>query len=178
MDTGKFTIKEMGIGDTAYYSKGYMILNKVISNPNNERFHFTDADKALVADITLVGKDNMHYKAYPLIQVNVSNQDTSTTLVDDTLYAQNLYLKFAGIADINNKKIKIGIKESDRILDFITLKAYLFPYINLVWLGLVIMAIGLAMSMIKRAKLTPAYAVVIIAFVTLALSYMFFIAGN
>lgn len=177
-DTAKFTIREMGIGDTAYYSKGYMILNKVVSNPNNEKFHFQPTDAALMADITLVNKDGMHYKGYPLIQVNINPGDSFTTRVDDTVYAQNLYLKFAGISSTDRKKLQIGIKESDKILDFITLKAYLFPYINLVWLGLVIMAIGLAMSMIKRAKLTPVYAVVIIAFVTLALSYMFFIAGS
>ena len=175
-DTGQFTIKEMGIGDTAYYSKGYMILNKVVSNPNNERFHFKPTDAVLMADITLVNKDSTRYKGYPLIKVNISEQDSSVVQVDDTLYAQNLYLKFADVA--KNKKIKIGIKESNRILDFITLKAYLFPYINLVWLGLVIMAIGLVMSMIKRAKLTPMYAVAILAFVTIALSYMFFIAGS
>jgi cytochrome c-type biogenesis protein CcmF len=175
-DTGRFTIKELGLGDTAYYSKGYMILNKVVSNPNNEKFHFKPTDAALMADITLVGKDSMHYKGYPLIQVNISEGDSSAIQVDDTVYAQNLYLKFAGVTD--NKKIKIGIKESDKIIDFITLKAYLFPYINLVWLGLVIMAIGLAMSMINRAKLTPFYAVGILAFVSIALFYMFFVAGG
>jgi len=175
-DTGTFAIKELGLGDTAYYSKGYMILNKVVSNPNNEKFHFKPTDAALMADITLVTKDSVHYKGYPLIQININGQDSNAIQVDDTVYAQNLYLKFAGVTD--NKKIKIGIKESDRIIDFITLKAYLFPYINLVWLGLVIMAIGLAMSLIKRAKLTPIYAVGILAFVSIALFYMFFIAGG
>ncbi len=175
-DTGSFTIKELGLGDTAYYSKGYMILNKVVSNPNNERFHFGPGDAALMADITLVSKDSMHYKGYPLIQVNISDRDSTAVQVDDTVYAQNLYLKFAGVTD--NKKIKIGIKESNKIIDFITLKAYLFPYINLVWLGLVIMAIGLAMSLISRAKLKAVYAVFILAFVSIALFYMFFIAGG
>lgn len=175
-DTAKFTIKELGLGDTAYYSKGYMILNKVVSNPVNEKYHFTNADAALMADITLVSKDSTHYKGYPLIQVNINNGDSTATQVDDTVYAQNLYLKFAGVTD--NKKIKIGIKESDKIIDFITLKAYLFPYINLVWLGLVVMAIGLAMSMINRAILTPRYAAVILVLVSIALFYMFFIAGG
>ena len=82
--------------------------------------------------------------------------------IDDTVYAQNLFLKFAGVTD--GKKIKLGIKESDKIIDYVTLKAYLFPYINLVWLGLVIMAIGLMMSMIKRAKITPLYAAAILIF--------------
>ncbi|MGG9962896.1 cytochrome c biogenesis protein CcsA [Ferruginibacter sp. SUN106] len=175
-DTAKFKIKELAVGDTAYYNKGYMILNKVVSNPDNERFHFKTTDAAIMADITLVNKDGMHYKGYPAIQININGQDSSAINIDDTVYAQNLYLQFAGIT--NDRKIKLGIKESDKIIDFITLKAYLFPYINLVWLGLVIMAIGLVMSMIKRAKLTPLYAVAILAFVIVALSYMFFVAGG
>ena len=175
-DTGKFVIKEMAEGDTAYYSKGYLILNSVVKNPNNQKFHFTEKDAALMADITLVSKDSMHYKASPLIQIVEDGQNTIAVEVDDTVYAQNLYLKFAGVTE--NRKIKLGIKESDKIIDFVTIKAFLFPYINLVWLGLVIMAIGIAMSMIQRAKLTPLYAVIVLAFVTLSLFYMFFIAGS
>ena len=69
---------------------------------------------------------------------------------DDTVYAQNLFVKFAGYSD--SQKIKIGVKESDSLIDFVTVKAYIFPYVNLVWLGLIIMAIGIIMSMIKRAE--------------------------
>jgi cytochrome c-type biogenesis protein CcmF len=171
-DTNQFVIKELAEGDTAFYSKGYLVLNNVIKNPNNQKFKFKPTDAALMADITLVGKDSMHYKAYPLIQID----SLGVNEIDDTVYAQNLFLKFAGVTD--TKKIKLGIKESEKIIDFVTLKAYLFPYINLVWLGLVIMAIGLAMSMIQRAKLTPLYAVGILFFVIVSLSYMFFVAGG
>ncbi len=175
-DTNSFIVKELGKGDTAYYSKGYLILNDVVSNPNNQKFHFTPKDVALMADITLVSKDSMRYKAYPLIQVSNISGDTTALQIDDTAYAQNLYLKFVGVT--NNKKIKLGIKESDKIIDFVTLKAYLFPYINLVWLGLVIMAIGIAMSMIKRAKISSTTAVIILIFMSMGLFYMFFVAGG
>ena len=175
-DTNQFILKEIAEGDTAFYSKGYLILNRVVKNPNNEKYHYKPTDIALMADITLVSKDGMHYKAYPLIQIDSLNGNAFATNIDDTVYAQNLYLKFAGFVD--TKKIKIGVKESDKIIDFVTLKAYLFPYINLVWLGLVIMAIGLAMSMIKRLKLTPIYAGGILIFVAVALFFMFFIAGG
>jgi cytochrome c-type biogenesis protein CcmF len=171
-DTNQFVIKELAEGDTAFYSKGYLVLNNVVKNPNNQKFKFKPTDVALMADITLVGKDSMHYKAYPLIQID----SLGVNEIDDTVYAQNLFLKFAGVTD--TKKIKLGIKESEKIIDFVTLKAYLFPYINLVWLGLVIMAIGLAMSMIQRAKLTPLYAAGILFFVIVSLSYMFFVAGG
>jgi cytochrome c-type biogenesis protein CcmF len=125
-----------------------------------------------MADITIVSKDSMHYKAYPVIQVDPSF--TSAVEIDDTVYAQNLYFKFAGVTD--NRRIKLGIKESDKIIDFVTLKAYLFPYINLVWLGLIIMAVGLMMSMINRAKIKAPLAAVILIFIFASMFFMFFIA--
>lgn len=171
-DTAQFTIKELAEGDTAFYSKGFMVLNSVVKNPVTKKFNFKPTDAALMADITLVGKDSMHYKAYPLIQVD----SLGVNFIDDTVYAQNIFLKFAGVTE--GKKIKLGIKESDKIIDFVTIKAFLFPYINLVWLGLVIMAIGLMMSMIRRAKLTPLYAAAILIFTAVSLFYMFFVAGG
>ncbi len=173
-DTAQFVIKEIAEGDTAYYSKGYLILNQVVKNPNNDKFHFTQNDAALMADITLVTHDSMRYKAYPLIQIDMQTQNA--VQIDDTVYAQNVYLKFAGVAD--GQKVKIGIKESEKIIDFVTIKAYLFPYINLVWLGLLVMAIGLVMSMIKRARLSPALAAGSLIFTAVALFYMFFMAGG
>jgi cytochrome c-type biogenesis protein CcmF len=171
-DTTQFVIKELAEGDTAFYSIGYLILNKVIKNPDNGKYHFKPTDAALMADITLVSKDSTRYKASPLIQID----SFGVTQIDDTVYAQNLYLKFAGVAD--TRKIKLGIKESQKIIDFVTLKAYLFPYINLVWMGLVILALGLITSMIKRAKISTPVAAGILLFIAAGLFYMFFVAGG
>jgi len=171
-DTAQFVIKEMAEGDTAYYKKGYIILNAVVKNPDNGKYHFKSTDAALMADITIVSKDSMHYKAYPVIQVDPSF--TTAVEIDDTVYAQNLYFKFSGVTE--NRKIKLGIKESDKIIDFVTLKAYLFPYINLVWLGLIIMALGLMMSMINRAKIKTPLAAAILICIFASMFFMFFIA--
>ena len=170
-DTAQFKIKEMAEGDTAFYSNGIIILNRVVKNPDNEKYHFKPTDAALMADITLVSKDSMHYKASPLIQID----QYGVNQVDDTVYAQNVYLKFAGVTE--GKKIKLGIKESDKIIEYITLKAYVFPYINLVWLGLIIMAMGIIMSAIKRAKLSVFYAALALIFAGVGLFYMFLLAN-
>lgn len=171
-DTTQFSIKEVGEGDTAFYNKGYFILNRVIKNPDSGKYHFTAADAALLADITLVTNDGKRYHAAPLIQLD----SFGVHFADDTLFAPNLYLRFSGVTD--TRKIKVGIKESNTFIDFITLKAYLFPYINLVWLGLVIMAVGLLMSMVRRSKISPATAAAILIISTIAMLYMFFVAGG
>jgi cytochrome c-type biogenesis protein CcmF len=125
----------------------------------------------LMADITIFSRDSMRYKATPIIQV----EQNDVTMVDDTVYAQNLYLKFAGVT--TDKKVKIGVKESDKLIDYIALKAYIFPYINLVWIGLVIMAIGIMMSIIRRLQLSAWYAFAALAAAAIGLFYMFLFAN-
>jgi cytochrome c-type biogenesis protein CcmF len=170
-DTTRFSIKEMAEGDTAFYSNGIIILNRVVKNPNNNKYHFKPTDAALMADITLISKDSLHFQASPLIQVD----EFGVNQVDDTVYAQNMYVKFAGVTD--RQKIKIGIKESDKLIEYVTLKAYVFPYINLVWLGLIVMALGIIMSAVKRSKLSVFYAAAVLIAAGAGLFYMFLLAN-
>ena len=171
-DTTKFHIVELNIGDTSFFSRGFIVLNKIVKNPVNERYHFNENDVALMADITVVNKDSMRYKAMPVLQVDNYGIILNT---DDTLYGQNLMLRFAGITE--GKKMNIGIKEIDKMTDFVTVKSYVFPYINLVWLGLIIMAVGLVMSMIKRGNYSSTRAIITLAFAIAGLFYMFLLAN-
>ncbi len=171
-DTAQFKIVEMHEGDTAYYGNGYMILNSVEKNPNNIKYQYKPTDVALMANLTVVSKDSIRYTAMPLIEVDslgIINRD-------DTLYAQNLFLRFAGVAE--NHHIKIGIKESEKLIDFVTVKTYVFPYINLVWLGLIVMAMGLTMSMVHRGKFSKTQTAVTLSLLCVALVYMFLFANN
>ena len=170
-DTASFVIKELAPGDTAFYSNGYIILNKVVKNPITDRYQYTEKDLALMADITVFSKDSVKYTAQPLIEV----QGEDLVFKDDTLFAQNLYLRFAGVAE--DQHIKLGVKESDRLIDFVTVKTYVFPYIKLVWLGLIVMAMGMMVSMVRRSKRTNPQMIAILLASAVGLIYMFFIAN-
>ena len=171
VDTAKYNLHEVNIKDTIFYSKGFLILNNILKNPDSGRFKFTASDTALVADLSIVAKDGTSHKAYPWLAV----VNGGIVYHDDTVFAQNLYLKLAGIAGSN--KFKIAMKESDIPADFITLKAYIFPYINFVWIGLIIMAAGFILSITRRAKIKPAVALVSLVILTGLLFYMFLIAN-
>lgn len=171
-DTTQFKVVEMHEGDTAFYSNGLVILNSVVKNPNNAKFAYGENDLALMADLTVISKDATSYKATPLIEVD----SLGIVNKDDTVFAQNLYLRFAGVAE--NHHIKLGIKESDELVNFVTVKAYVFPFIRLVWLGLIIMAIGIVMSMLQRGKFSPPAAAVTLLLAGIALIYMFLFANN
>ena len=172
VDTAQFKVHEMRlIKDTIFYSKGYLVLNNVLKNPDNERFHFKPADTALVADITVFSHDSTSYKAYPALSI----KNFEITYQDDTVFTQNLFLKLAGLTDKN--KFKIAVKESNIPSDFVTLKAYIFPFINFVWLGLIIMTSGFLVSLLRRVKAKPLVAASCLFVVAAALFYMFLLAN-
>jgi cytochrome c-type biogenesis protein CcmF len=171
-DTAQFKIVELHEGDTGFYNNGYLILNKVEKNPKNARYNYNPDQLALMADITVVSKTGVKYAAMPLIEVD----SLGILHRDDTLYAQNLYLRFAGVSD--NHNIKLGIKESDRLIDFVTVKTFVFPYINLVWLGLITMAMGLMVSMVQRGKFSKPQTAITLILIAVALIYMFLFANN
>lgn len=171
-DTATFRNHYIKIGDSIFYSKGYFVLNGIEKNPQNEKFHFSTSDTALVADITVYGNDGIKYKAYPALRI----KDRQLNFINDTIAAQNLYLNFSGIADGN--KFKINSKETDKLTDFITLKAYYFPYINLVWLGLVIMSVGFVVSLVNRVRASKPATYISIGLIFVFLFYLFLLANN
>jgi cytochrome c-type biogenesis protein CcmF len=171
-DTGTFKITEVAEGDTIFYSKGFMVYNKAIKNPESNKFKIKATGPSVIADLTITAKDSTQYRATPMILVD----SLGIQQIDDTVYAQNLFVKFAGVTPELNK-IKIGVKESESMIDFVTIKAYVFPYINLVWIGLIVMAIGMVMSMVRRANLSPLTGALTLISISAALFYMFLLAN-
>lgn len=156
-DTGSFHILEINPGDTAFYDQGYVILDHVEKNPKNSKYQFKPEDVAMQADVRIVNKDGKIIKAEPAIQVD----KFGIVNYDDTLYAQNMFVRFAGIS--SEGKVKIGVKSSDGVIDFVTVKAYVFPWINMVWFGIALMGFGALMSVLKRINAKkPVWAIVLI----------------
>ncbi len=172
-DTAKFTQVSMNFGDTAFYSNGIFVLDTVINNPNAAKTADGGIPQfALTAKISITSKDNKHFHANPMLTLIDSN---FINHIDDTVYAQNLYVRFMGVDD--NKKVLIGIKESDKLIDYVTVKAFIFPMINLVWLGLVIMAAGIILSMLQRGNFSKMQSRIILVAATGFVFYMFLLAN-
>jgi cytochrome c-type biogenesis protein CcmF len=123
-----------------------MILNRVTVNPDSGKYHFRATDTALMADITVVGKDSIRYRATPLFYV----RDNQMNYVLDTVFAQNLAIGLTRVLD--NNRIELSVKESSRMIPFISLKVLEFPQINLLWLGTLVMIAGFLMSVARRLK--------------------------
>lgn len=147
-DTATFHNKEIQSGDTLFYSNGFMVLNKVQRNPPEMKAKYSDDEIALFLDVDVISKEGKRYKAYP----GVALKGDELRNLPDSVIAQSLILRFNKVLDQKIGKLEIGVKESSAISELITLKVYEFPMINLLWLGLVVMVIGMAMSIVQRLK--------------------------
>jgi cytochrome c-type biogenesis protein CcmF len=146
-DTAQFKMHSMAQGDTVYYSSGLMVLEKVTPNPVTEKYKFKPTDTAIMAEINVYSTGGKQFKANPVFYV----KDNVVQYHLDTVFAEGLAIGLSQIID--NKHLGIIVKESSQLTPFIALKVLQFPFINLVWLGTILMVTGFAMSMVRRAKL-------------------------
>ncbi|MBA2501163.1 MAG: cytochrome c biogenesis protein CcsA [Chitinophagaceae bacterium] len=145
-DTAQFENQVIEIGDTVFYSNGFFVLEDVTSKNNIPTPGFAPEDIASIARVKVFSKTNSTYISEPLLITTNSSQFP----LPDTITAESLVLQ---LNKIDGNKVEIGVKESNSILEYVTLKAYKFPFINLLWGGTIIMVIGLIMSMVRRNKL-------------------------
>jgi cytochrome c-type biogenesis protein CcmF len=70
--------------------------------------------------------------------------------LSDTLVSEGLILQ---LQEADEKgSVRLGIKESDALLKYVTLKAYRYPFIKILWYGVWLTAIGLLLSMVNRIR--------------------------
>ncbi len=145
-DTATFRNQLVGIGDSIYYSKGYIILENLTSKDNIPLEGYATDDKGTVASLRVYSFNASSYASQPLLL----SKKGALISVPDTVMAESLVLK---INHLEGDKADIGVKESNAILEYVTLKAYKFPMINLLWAGIMVTAIGIIMSMVRRIQL-------------------------
>jgi cytochrome c-type biogenesis protein CcmF len=146
-DTAQFRDHVVKTGDTIFYSEGYMILDSVTVNPHDEKHKFARTDTAIMANLSVYTKEQQKLSAKPVFYV----RNNGAQYMLDTLYSEGLAIGLTRIAD--DKHLEISVKESSRLAPFLALKVLQFPFINLVWLGTLLMIAGFAVSMVRRIKL-------------------------
>jgi len=144
-DTVAFKPAKIKMGDSIFYSNGYIKLNQVLVNPNPNRPAGTNE---LVLDLQVTSKEGLQYSSKPGIVLEGLNMEQQL----DTIKAQNLVISFNKVVSQEEGILEIGIKESKSLTNLITLKVYEFPFINVLWIGVVVMTIGFMMSMLQRIR--------------------------
>jgi cytochrome c-type biogenesis protein CcmF len=144
-DTSSFRMQPARQGDTAYYSGGYVTVDRVIAANRHDNADLPVVDSAWLAQLTVHAADGRSFPAEPAFLV----KDGMPAVKTDTVWQQNLVLTM-GRSD--RGAIEFGIRESSAVTRYITFKAFLFPYINLLWLGTIIMVAGFLTSTWHRVR--------------------------
>jgi cytochrome c-type biogenesis protein CcmF len=146
IDTASSKPQDLKKGDTAFYSNGFYILEDLTAQTNVPAGGLAPDDKIFLATIKVFSKNNTSYTSKPFL----ISKGTNLYPIRDTVMSENLVFQLnkveGGMADL-------GVKESNTIMQYITLKAYKFPFINLLWAGVIIMVAGIIISIVRRVQL-------------------------
>lgn len=131
-------IKELGLGDTAFFSNGYAVLKSMNRIQENGNIGL----RSQVNIYTLRG-DSMEAKPYFMIEGNNMIKPI------DTISELDLYVNIEEVL-VEENKLSIKFSQNSQASEFVVIKSIQFPYINLVWLGALLMTLGFGLSVRKR----------------------------
>jgi cytochrome c-type biogenesis protein CcmF len=146
-DTATFKTRILKPGDSLFYSSGYMILGNVKNKDSLPPELFMKGDSLYEAPIKIFSKTGSIIS----VTSKMAIVKGGILALPDTLTSEGLILQLQKVNQ--DKSIELGVKESDAVLKFVTLKAYRYPFINLLWFGVIITAIGIIISMVRRIQL-------------------------
>jgi len=136
------------VGDTIFSSNAIIVIDSLRSNLSKSEYEKNDSLLIVTAVLRCVDVNSKVYYAYPkfIIQNNVIIPE------EDVVDALGLKLVFWKInPDDGTVEITMSEKLSNA-KDFIVLEAYVFPFINVLWLGCLIMAAGTIIAIVERMR--------------------------
>jgi cytochrome c-type biogenesis protein CcmF len=146
-DTASFKTKTIKPGDTLFYSAGFMVLQSVNKKDSLPEELFGKNGSLYEVPIKIFSKSGSNYTVTSRLAIAKGEP----LALADTIAQENLVLQLQKVnAD---KSVELGVKESNVVTKYVTIKAYKFPGIRLLWFGVVITALGLIISMMRRIQL-------------------------
>lgn len=140
----KFTEHQVAKGDTIFTSKSYVILEDIKQVDKTDKVKLVDGDLCVGAKLHVYPMDGNDYVAEPLYLI----QGGVATPINDKVDELGLIFRLTKILPDQNK-VQIDIAEVKPEQDYIVMKAIVFPFINLVWLGIILCVAGFLVSLLR-----------------------------
>ena len=137
-------LHEVKLGDTIYTNNGYAVLENINSNAKETNLDVKNLSLLIAAELKVYAL-NGTYSATPMYGIRENSEIKFESIVDEA----KLRFKFMGV-NPQTKTITIETDEQDTSGDFIIMKAKVFPWINFVWAGTIIMIIGFLLAIWRR----------------------------
>lgn len=143
--TSKFDT--VAVGDTFYTARAFVVAEKLIPHLMPPEIKKNEEDISVGLRLNAYTLDGKSYTATPIYIIRknlpIMWQDTIPEL--DVVFWIERILPDKGL-------VVVGKKEKDHESDFIIMKAIIFPYINLLWTGCLVMLVGFLISIARRSR--------------------------
>ncbi|WPQ60164.1 cytochrome c biogenesis protein CcsA [Chitinophaga sancti] len=147
-DTATYQPHVVAQGDSIFFSNGYMVMEGLDPQPTSRNYAAEPNDLAVGATLKVYTKNNDQYNLKPIYLIRDSSYEYN---IPDTVAPLSLYVRFSKILP-KDKKVELEVKESTVFRDYIVMKAFIFPFINVLWIGVIVTVIGFIMSMFQRLR--------------------------
>ncbi|RPE06061.1 cytochrome c assembly protein [Chitinophaga lutea] len=147
-DSLPYTPHTIAQGDTIYFSKGFMVLTALKTSPQQKNYKPEPGDIAVGAQLYVHTKSNGDFNMQPVYFIRDSSFQSN---IPDTLAPLSLAVRFTKILP-NENKVELEVKETQAPMDYVVMKALVFPYINVLWIGILVMIVGFVMSIRQRLR--------------------------
>ncbi len=131
-------------GDTIILNDYVAIFNGIERIQQVPGVEIKAGDVAVQADMKIMG-ERKNYHAHPVLMI----KDQMMGRVPEEIEDLGLRITFLNI-DTENNKFKIGVNSTQK--DYIILKAMEKPFVNVLWIGTLVMSIGFVMAVVRRSK--------------------------
>ena len=136
------------VGDTISTTNSLVILAALNKDVDKQALFLNDDDIAVEAQLIIIDVNKKIRNAAPVFIIKGQTPYSKDAEVDD------LGLKFSFIKILpDENKIQLDVAEKkNNSRDFVIMKAIIFPQINILWMGCILMIIGTLIAVRKRFK--------------------------
>jgi cytochrome c-type biogenesis protein CcmF len=136
------------VGDTIFSSNALIIIDSLRTDLSKEEYERNDSVLEVTAVLRCLDVKAKAHMAYPKFVIRNNVVIPVEDIVDD-LGIKLVFWK------INPDEGTVEITMSEKLSnnkDFIVMEAYVFPYINVLWLGCLVMAAGTLIAIVERIR--------------------------
>ena len=134
--------------DTIFADNAIILIDSITTNLTEEQYSKNDSLLVVTAVLKATDINGVVYRATPKYILK------SNTILPDEFELNELGLKFI-FWKINPQEGSIEIQMSEKVnntKEFVVLEAYMFPFINVLWLGCLVMIIGTTVAIMERRR--------------------------
>jgi cytochrome c-type biogenesis protein CcmF len=136
-------------GDTIFASNSIIVVDGLFKDVDKAKYKLEENDIAVGAHLLITDISNHTYEANPIFVIRGSY------LVPVAEELKDLGLKFEFTSlNTDNGKVDIVVYEKNKSDNFIIMKAIIFPFINILWIGCLVMIVGISISILQRVRRT------------------------